>query len=64
MVVALYLAWYLVKGKIIVTLGTDLRKKTRLVVWEINPTSFWIARVAAAGALLLFTGFLVRTALG
>jgi len=59
----LYLTWCLAYGRIIVTLGTDLHKKTSLVDRNINPTTFWIAWVASAGALVLFAAFLLRTAL-
>jgi Gpi18-like mannosyltransferase len=59
----LYLAWCLADGRIVATLGTDLRKKTSLVDRETNPTTFWIAWVASAGALVLFAAYLIRTAL-
>jgi hypothetical protein len=59
----LYLAWCLVKGRIVATLGTDLHKKTSLVDRDTNPTTFWIAWVASAGALILFAAFFIRMAL-
>lgn len=58
-----YLAWCLVVGKVLVTLGTDLHKKTRLVDRETSPRTFWIGWVVSAGALILFSVFFIRTVL-
>jgi hypothetical protein len=60
----IYLAWCLIMGKILVTLGTNLHKKTRLVDRDDNPKTFWTAWVISAGALIIFTVFLIRTAMG
>jgi len=59
----LYLVWCLMNGRIVATLGTDLHKKTSLVDRNSNPTTFWIAWVASAGALILFAAFIIRVAL-
>lgn len=59
----LYLAWCLMNGRIVATLGTDLHKKTSLVERDSNPTTFWIAWVASAGALILFAVYIIRMAL-
>jgi hypothetical protein len=59
----LYLAWCLMNGRIVATLGTDLHKKTSLVERDSDPKTFWIAWVASAGALVLFTAYIIRMAL-
>lgn len=59
----LYLAWCLVKGKIFVTLGTDLHKNTRLVDRDENPRTFWVTWAISAVALVVFAGYLIRLAL-
>jgi hypothetical protein len=61
---ALYLVWCLVAGKIVVTIGTDLRKKTSLVERQTSPMTFWIAWLGLAGALVIFSIFLIRAAMG
>ena len=61
---AFYLAWCLVAGKIVVTIGSDLRKKTSLVERQTSPTTFWIAWLGLAGALAVFSMFLIRAATG
>ena len=60
---AFYLVWCLAAGKIVVTIGTDLRKKTSLVERQTSPTTFWIAWLGLAGALAVFSIFLIRTAM-
>ena len=58
----LYLAWCLTKGKIYVTLGTDLHKNTRLIDREDSPTTFWVTWVTSVTALVIFAAYLIRTA--
>lgn len=59
----LYLAWGLIVGRIFVTLGTDLHKKTGLVNRQDSPTTFWIAWVSTACAIVVFAVFFLRMAL-
>jgi len=59
----LYLAWCLAKGKIFVTLGTDLRKNTRLIDRNDRPGTFWITWAISAVVLILFAIYLIRTAM-
>ena len=59
----LYLTWGLIAGKIFVTLGTDLHKKTGLVERESNPTTFWIGWVSTACVLVVFAVFFLRMVL-
>ena len=58
----LYLAWCLAKGKIFVTLGTNLNKNTRLIDREAKPGTFWITWLTSAVALAIFAIYLIRTA--
>ena len=58
-----YLVWCLLKGKIFVTLGTDLRKQTRLIDRDENPKTFWVTWLISAAALVIFAVYLARTAL-
>lgn len=59
----LYLAWSLTKGKIFVTLGTDLRKNTKLIDRKESPGTFWITWGTSVIVLILFAVYLIRTAL-
>ncbi len=61
--IGIYLAWSLVKGKIFFTSGTDLRRQTRLINREDQPTTFWVAWGSSAIALIIATVYLIRTAL-
>jgi hypothetical protein len=58
----LYLAWCLAKGKLFVTLGTDLHKNTKLIDRADRPETFWITWVTSAIALIIFAIYLIRTA--
>ena len=58
-----YLAWSLSKGKIFVTLGTDLHKQTRLINRDENPKIFWVIWLTSAAALVVFIAYMTRTAL-
>ena len=60
---AAYLVWSLLSGRIFVTLGTDLHRKTRLVSRDERPKTFWLTWVISAIGLLLISVFLIRTAL-
>ena len=59
----LYLLWCLARGKIFVTLGTDLRKNTKLIDRKDKPGTFWLSWVISTIALTVFAIYLVRTAL-
>ena len=60
---AIYLAWCLAKGKIFVTLGTDLHRNTKLIDREDRPKTFWITWVISAVALVILAIYLLRTAM-
>ena len=60
----IYLTWCLVKGKIFLTLGTDLRKQTRIIDRNESPVAFWVTWVTSAVALVIFLVYLARTTLG
>ena len=59
---AVYLAWCLARGKIFVTLGTNLHKNTKLIDREDRPGTFWITWATSATALMIFIIYLIRTA--
>jgi hypothetical protein len=48
----------------VVTIGTDLHKKTSLIERQTSPTTFWIAWLSLAGALVVLSVFLIRTVVG
>lgn len=62
-IVGLYLAWCLAKGKIFVTLGTDLHKNTKLISREDRPATFWITWITSVIVLIIFAIYLIRAAL-
>jgi hypothetical protein len=59
----LYLAFCLVRGKIFLTAGTDLKRQTKIIDRETSAVTFWVTWVASAVGLAVFAVYLIRTAL-
>ena len=56
----LYLIWCLVRGKIYLTTGTDLRRRTVTVDRATKPVTFWLTWSGSLVALVIFTFMLLR----
>ena len=60
-ILAAYLLWSLIGGKIFLTKGTDLRRQTVTVDRETSPITFWVVWSSSTAGLIIFTLMLLRT---
>ena len=55
-----YLLWSLMRGKIFLTKGTDLRRQTVTVDRQTSPITFWVVWASSTAGLIVFILMLLR----